>query len=227
MRIRTALVAATLLLLTVSVFAADDAVRSGAAFRDHSEKGALNPQDVYDGIPKLPYTLDGIDYPANTPLPDGELYWVITADDHKKGTFHVFTRHDMAIAFMKKVNPNLSTDGVRDRDTKTNWPGYCDWPGTYSRFEKSRGCGDYSYITITPPSGQYTELDSISWNNSISCVYAACDWYWTVLYSCRNFDMQQSSSCQSPARLYIEGGLIVPDLDDHGWNNRASSLRFE
>lgn len=226
MKTRTVLVLATLLLITVSASAAEPARAAGAALRDHSDK-AVDLQDRYDRTPKFAYIFDGVEFPAGTPLPDVQLTWVITADDHKKGTFHVFSSHDVAKAFMKKHTRGVATDGARDRKTSPNWPGYCDWPGTYTRFEKSRNCGDFSYLTMYPPDGQFTELDSIGWNNTISCVYAACDWYWTVLYSCRNFDMQQSSSCESPDRGYIEGGVIIPDLSPYGWNNRTSSTRFE
>ncbi len=63
--------------------------------------------------------------------------------------------------------------------------------------------------------------------NSISCVKAACVPEYTVLYSCRYFQMTYSSNCQDPARLYIAGGDIYSDLNNYGFNNRTSSIRFE
>ncbi|HYI10591.1 MAG TPA: hypothetical protein VEK57_16140 [Thermoanaerobaculia bacterium] len=224
MKTRTALVVVTVLLFTISAFA-DDPPRARGG-RDQAGKIA-DLQDRYDRTPKKAFIFDGVEFPAATRLPDVGLTWVITREDHKNNTFHLFTSHEVAQAFMKKRTSGAATNGTLDRDVTPNWPGGCSWTNTYTRFEKSRWCGDAAWLSMYPSSGQYTQLDSISWNNSISCVYAACDWYWTVLYSCRDFDMTPDPNCQNPSRLYIEGGLIVGDLDDFGFNNETSSTRFE
>lgn len=224
MRIRTALFAVVILLLAVSAFAADG--ERGAAFRDHSGKGSA--ADVYDRTPKKAYFLDGVQMAAGTKLPDVQLNWVITREDYQNNTFHVFTKLDDAKAYMKKRDLVIAADGARTGEPRANWPGSCSWTNGYTRFEKSRWCGDSAWLSMYPPYGSYSQLDSISWNNSISCVYAACDWYWTTLYACRYFSTTYSyPDCQDPDSLYIEGGLIVGDLDDFGFNNRTSSTRFE
>jgi len=226
MKTRIALVVAAVLLFSVSAFADDPDRVPGAALRNAESKGA-QLADVYDRTPKKAFIFDGVAMPAGTRLPDLTLTWVVTRDDHKNNTFHVFSSKDAAQAFMKKRTDGATTNSVGDKELKPNWPGGCSWTYSYTRFEKSRFCGDYSWLSMYPPYGEYSQLDSISWNNSISCVYAACDWYWTTLYACRYFDMTYSGSCQDPDRLYIEGGLIVGDLDDFGFNNRTSSTRFE
>ena len=232
MKTRTALVTVILLLFAVSAFAVDpastgpdDPARAGA-IREHVGK-VMDPEDRYDRTPKVAYIFDGVEFPAGTRLPDVGLTWVVTREDHQNGTFHVFTSRDVAQAYMQRRTPEIGTDGTRDGAVTPNWPGSCYWTASYSRFEKSRGCGDSSYLTMYSPNDYYTQLDSISWNNSISCVYAACDWYWTTLYSCRDFVMTTSSNCADPDALYIEGGLIVSDLTYYGFNNRTSSMRFE
>lgn len=227
MKTRTTLFVATILLLTVSAFA-DGPARAGVdnPAGTPSLGGKLDSGDVYSRTPKKAFIFDGVEFPANTKLPDHGLTWVITREDHKNNTFHVFSSQEVAQAFMKKRTSVIGEDG--QPRVQPHWPGGCSWTNSYTRFEKSRFCGDAAWLSMYPPSGQYSQLDSISWNNSISCVYAACDWYWTVLYACRYFDMTyNASTCADPDRLYIEGGLIVGDLDDFGFNNRTSSTRFE
>ena len=217
MKTRIAIVLATLVLFTVSAFAEDPQVINGP------DKGV--PADNANRIPKKPFIFDGVAMPAGTRLPDMPLVWVATKEDQDKGLFRVFSSLDVAKEFMKKRTPEVTTDG--SREARPNWPGGCSWTNNYTRFEKSRWCGDAAWLSMYSPSGYYSQLDSIGYNNSISCVYAACDWYWTVLYSCRYFEMGYTSDCADPDRLYIEGGLIVEDLDDWGFNNRTSSTRFE
>lgn len=226
MKTRTALIVVVLLSLTVSAFAVEPSRAAGPA-RDGQP--AVNLQDRYDGTPKKPFIFDGVAMPAGTRLPeDGELIWVISREDHANNTFRVYSSLEEAKAYMKKRDLSIAAEGAGNRGVKADWPGQCSWTESYTRFEKSRWCGDYAWLSMYPPSGEYSQLDSISWNNSISCVYAACDWYWTVLYACRYFSMTyNSSTCASPGRLYIEGGLIIADLDDFGFNNRTSSTRFE
>ena len=214
-----------LLLLTVSAFASEPARAAGPA-RNQDGQLAVNLEDRYDRTPKKAFIFDGVAMPAGTRLPDRTLTWVISREDHANNTFRVFSSRDEANAYMKKRD-TVAADGAGDRGVKANWPGQCSWTNSYTRFEKSRWCGDFAWLSMYPPSGQYTQLDSISWNNSISCVYAACDWYWTALYACRDFDMTQDANCGDPEALLIEGGLIVGDLDDFGFNNRTSSTRFE
>lgn len=225
MKTRTALVVVVLLLLTVSAFAAEPARVAGPA-RDGQLN--INLEDRYDRTPKKAFIFDGVAMPAGTRLPDQPLTWVITRDDLANNTFRVYSKHEEAQAFMKSRGTRVGADGAGDRGVKADWPPYCSWTQSYSRFEKSRWCGDSSYLTMYPPYDQYDQLDSISWNNSISCVYSACDWYYTVLYACRYFSMVYSSSaCADPDRLYIDGGNIIQDLDNYGFNNRTSSMRFE
>jgi len=221
---RTTLVVAILLLFTVSAFAGDSVRAAGAASRENPGKGNL--EDVYNRTPKKPFIFDGVAMPAGTQLPDKQLHWVISKEDYEKGTFRVYSSPEAAKAYMKtRQSDPGNTPG---RGLKQNWPGSCSWTNGYTRFEKSRWCGDSAWLSMYPPYGEYQQLDSISWNNSISCVYAACDWYWTTLYACRYFSTTYSyPDCQDPDSLYIEGGLIVGDLDDFGFNNRTSSTRFE
>lgn len=233
MKNRTALVVATLLLFTVSAFADGPArvndpalaAPDDPALRDNP--GKTFELDRYDRTPKKAYVFDGVEFAAGTRLPDVGLTWVVTREDHQLGTFHVFTSRTVAETYMKRRTPGEVSSNARPGDVAPNWPGSCYWTASYSRFEKSRGCGDSSYLTMYPPYDSYTQLDTISWNNSISCVYAACDWYWTSLYACRNFQLYTGSNCDDPDALYIEGGLIVSDLDNYGFNNRTSSMRFE
>jgi hypothetical protein len=222
---------ATLLLFTVSAFA-DGPARAAVDNPDQATTGRVAAgkadvqQDSYSRTPKKAFIFDGVEFPADTRLPDVRLTWVITREDFQNNTFHVFSSPDVAQAYMKKRNSGVASEGAHD--VTSNWPGGCSWTNTYTRFEKSRFCGDSAWLSMYPPSGSYSQLDSISWNNSISCVYAACDWYWTVLYACRNFSLTyNASTCADPDSLYIEGGLIVGDLDDFGFNNRTSSTRFE
>jgi hypothetical protein len=215
---------AILLLLTVSAFAGESVRAAGAASRENPGKGNL--EDVYNRTPKKPFIFDGVAMPAGTQLPDRQLHWVISKEDYEKGTFRVYSSPEAAKEYMKtRQSDPGNTPG---RGLKQNWPGSCSWTNSYTRFEKSRWCGDSAWLSMYPPYGSYSQLDSISWNNSISCVYAACDWYWTTLYACRYFSTTYSyPDCQDPDSLAIEGGLIVGDLDDFGFNNRTSSTRFE
>jgi hypothetical protein len=224
-------VVVSLLLFTLSAFAGDPARAAadnpGGDGTVRERAGVGDVLDRYDRTAKVAFIFDGVEFPAGTRLPEKSLTWVITREDHQKGTFHLFTSADVAQAYMKKRTPGVGSESIRDGKVEPNWPGSCYWTASYTRFEKSRGCGDTNYLAMYSPNDSYSQLDSISWNNSISCVYAACDWYWTTLYSCRNYQMTTGTNCSDPDRLYIEGGLIVSDLDVVGFNNRTSSTRFE
>ncbi len=226
MKPRTALVVATLLLFSVSAFAAEPLRLGGAPLRDHSGKAALDVQDKARGgrVPKLPYILDGVQFSADTPLPDVGLTWIVTPEDLAKGTVHIFTSREVAKAFLKQHAPLASPGGSKDDElVETNT---CRWTGLYSVFDKDRGCGG-AWFGMYPPD-YLTELDSFGFNNSISCVAGACDFnYYTALYSCRDFEMNVTSNCGDPDVFYVLPGELITDLTFYGFNNRTSSIRFE
>ena len=169
---------------------------------------------------KVPVILDGVEFPAGYVLPDHALTFVL-----EKGIVHAFSSHDVAKEYMRQSTEKRAT-GIKSGGVSANSYPVCDWPQDYSWFNKNPGCGGSSSITLSEPN-EYTTLDAIGWNNSISCVKAACVPEYTVLYACRYFQMTYSSNCQDPDRLYIQGGDIYADLNNFGFNNRTSSIRFE
>jgi hypothetical protein len=177
---------------------------------------------------KVPYILDGVEFAAGTRLPDQQLTFVLTPDDIAKGTVHIFTNRELGMVFAdralgKTPTDGVTTDGARDRDVRTN---SCTWTDSYSWFNTAVGCGNSGVLTLYPL-GQYSNLDFGGWNNTISCVKAACVDYYTVLYACRNFQMTYDSGCQDGDALVIPPGFIITDLNNYGFNNRTSSIRFE
>jgi hypothetical protein len=211
MKIRTALVFTSLMLITA------------AAFAQRSDDSALGPREQDHPVRalKVPVILDGVQFPAGHILPDHSLSFVL-----ENGVIHVFSDHAVAQEYMKQQIDKRSASGPIKGGVSANSYPVCDWPQDYSWFNKDPGCGGSSSITLSYGS-EYQTLDSIGWNNSISCVKAACIPYYTVLYACRYFQMFYSSNCQDPDRLYIQGGDIYSDLNNFGFNNRTSSIRFE
>jgi len=218
MKIRTALVLAALM-ITGSAFAqsrpGDDTVR------DH------NPGDQISSVRalKVPVILDGVQFPAGYPLPDNVLIFVLEKNDKGGHDVYAFSSDAVAQEFMHQQTARRAAESKKFGLAADSYPS-CTWTDTSSWFHKSVGCGATGWLILSPPN-EFTELDSISWNNSISCVRAACVASYTVLYACRDFVMSHTVNCDAPGRLYIAGGDIITDLNSYGFNNRTSSIRFE
>jgi hypothetical protein len=228
MKTRTALVLAGLLLITGAAFADDQVTRMDRRDARLADQPQGDPADQALREVKVPYILDGVEFAAGTRLPDQQLTFVLTPDDIAKGTVHIFTNRELGMVFAdralgKTPTDGVATDGARDRDVRTN---SCTWTDSYSWFNTAVGCGNSGVLTLYPL-GQYSNLDFGGWNNTISCVKAACVDYYTVLYACRNFQMTYDSGCQDGDALVIPPGFIITDLNNYGFNNRTSSIRFE
>jgi hypothetical protein len=215
MKIRTALSLAGLMLIAGNLFAQ---ARPG----DDTTPGAQRqPIERATRSLKVPVILDGVEFPAGYVLPDQALTFVL-----EKGVVHVFTSAKVADEYMRQGKLKMAA-AMKGGGVSANSYPYCDWPQDYSWFNKNPGCGGSGSITLAEPD-EYGELDSIGWNNSISCVKAACIPDYTVLYSCRYFiNYYISNYCNDPDRLAIAGGDIYSDLNNYGFNNRTSSIRFE
>jgi hypothetical protein len=175
---------------------------------------------------KVPVILDGVEFPAGYVLPDHSLSFVLerVGKDH---VVYAFSSDPMAKDFMRQQTAKraAATRSKLGGVSANSYPD-CDWPQESSWFHKSVGCGTSGWLVLSY-GDEFQELDSLGWNNSISCVRAACVAEYTTLYSCRYFQMYYSSNCQDPDRLYIAGGDIITDLNNYGFNNRTSSVRFE
>jgi hypothetical protein len=228
MKTRAALFFATLLLLTGVAFASDpeQLTRPGARAID-DEPSVREPRERATRTLKVPYIFDGVQFPAATPLPDRSLTFVLSPEDIAKGTIHVFSFPDVAKTFMDRdlqATKGVTTDALGNRGISTNLD--CTWTEEYSWFNTAVGCGNPGVLTLYP-FGQYSNLDFGGWNNTISCVKAACIGYYTVIYACRNFQTYVDGSCADPDALYIPPGFVITDLNNYGFNNRTSSIRFE
>jgi len=171
--------------------------------------------------------LDGVEYQPND-LPDSASgrTFVLTLEDQEKGVIHGFSNYGQAVEFTMramaaKESNRVSQDAVTAATT-------CQ---SYSRFNKVRGDGgsDNLFVSLDPNSGfpqLYTNLDFNGWNNTISAVAAACNGYPTGIYSCRDFESNQTFTCEDPDRMLISSGTYVPDLEPYGFNNRTSSIKF-
>jgi hypothetical protein len=227
MKTRMALSLAASLLITAAAFAGSPDRIGNADKGVGLAPGAGAQHDlVKDGSDrgiKVPFIYDGVEFPAGTKLPHYELTYVLTPDDISKGTIHIFSSRDVAKVFMDRNHPNTPVDeqGHHARPMDT-----CSWTEEYSWFNTAVGCGNPGVLTLYP-FNYYSNLDFGGWNNTISCVKAACIGYYTVLYSCRNFQTYSDSSCSDPAALYIPSGFIITDLNNYGFNNRTSSIDFE
>lgn len=226
MKTRVALSLAAVLLFITAAFAANAAPApgtdkaSGTAIAD-KVRGPADDHAV--GVPRVPYILDGVEFAAGTRLPADNLTFVLTPDDIAKGTIHIFTSRNVAKVFMDRNLPKNAPDANGHHAATLDT---CSWTEEYSWFNTAVGCGNSGVLTLYP-FGSYSNLDFGGWNNTISCVKAACIGYYTVLYSCRYFQMTSDSSCQDPAALYIPSGFIITDLNQYGFNNRTSSIDFE
>ncbi len=226
MKTRTALFLAGLLVITGAAFADDDTTRMER--REQRQADRVDPRDQATREVKVPFIFDGVEFPAGTKLPDQSLTFVLTPDDIAKGTVHIFSNRELAKVFVdrdiaKRPADGVSTNGVSDRDVRVN---SCTWTEGYSWFNTAVGCGNSGVLTLYP-FDDYPNLDFGGWNNTISCVKAACIGYYTVLYSCRNFQWYSDSSCADPEALYVPSGYVITDLNVYGFNNRTSSIRFE
>jgi hypothetical protein len=231
MKTRIALSLATLLLITSAAFAGNPD-KAGNPDRDAGQSprvvadGPRNP-DVSDrAIPgiKVPFILDGVEFPAFTKLPTYELTYVLTPEDLSKGTIHIFSSPDVAKVFMDRNRPkNGPTDAQGHRAVTLDT---CSWTEDYSWFNTAVGCGNSGVLTLYPLN-TYSNLDFGGWNNTISCVKAACVGYYTVIYACRNFQMTIDQDCENPGKFFIPAGSIITDLNVYGFNNRTSSIDFE
>ena len=205
MKIRTALVLASSLLMATSLFA-----------QSRGDDSAVGPKIQSGRALSVPVIFDGVQFPAGHVLPDHSLTFVL-----EHGVVHAFTSPSVADEYVRQQIEARTKGGL-----STNSYPVCDWPQDYSLFNKNAYFTGSANITLSYGS-QYTELDTISWNNSISAVKAACLPYYTALYSCRNFQMYVSGNCADPDRLLIQGGDIYNDLNSFSFNNQTSSIRFE
>jgi hypothetical protein len=175
---------------------------------------------------KVPVILDGVEYqPNNLPDSDSSRTFVLTPEDQEKGVIHAFSNYGQAVEFtMGAMTAKASNLVFQDAVTTAA----CQ---SYSRFNKVRGDGgsDNLFVSLDPNSGfpqLYTNLDFGGWNNTISAVAAACNGFPTAIYSCRDFELNKTFSCQDPDRMLISSGMYVPDLEPYGFNNRTSSIKF-
>jgi hypothetical protein len=180
-------------------------------------------------IIKVPVILDGVEYqPNDLPSSGSSRTFVLTPEDQEKGVIHAFSDYGQAVEFTLRAMAAKGSNRV-SQDATTD--ATCQVPFSYSRFNKVRGDGgsDNLFISMDPNSGfpqLYTNLDFNGWNNTISAVAAACNGFPTAIYSCRNFELNSSFSCQDPDRLLISSGMYISDLEPYGFNNRTSSIKF-
>jgi hypothetical protein len=188
------------------------------------EQRAIHRRGV---TPTIPVILDGVKYPAGT-LPESKTgrTFLVTAEDQKNGTVHAFSSPEVAEEFLrvqaiKSADINNSSEAVSS----------CAHPYFYSAFNKVRGGGgsDYIYMDMYPTTADpeiYFNLDFDEWNNTISWVAGACNGWRTILYSCRDFEMNQTYGCADPDNFIVQPGQIIPDLMPYGFNNRTSAIKF-
>jgi hypothetical protein len=184
-----------------------------------------NPLDRTSRVLPIPVILDGVQFPAHSELPNQALTFFVMKGEDTNRVVYAFTSPIVAAEFLRQLKEGSQAARTGD-DYSTKAITSCTWPNSYSWFNKNVGCGGTDVITLTYPN-QYTDLDFNGWNNTISCVKAACNGLYTVIYSCRNFEMSVTSACGDPDRWYISEGDIITDLNTVGMNNRTSSIRFE
>ena len=209
MKFRTALFLAGLMLITGAVIA-DDTI--GNPNRE------LNPFDRASRIMQVPYYLDGVLFPARHPLPEHGVSIIVGRGDGSNRAVHVFTSRLVVTEFLRQEK------AARDA-SKITAEFDCTWTEDYSWFNKNVGCGGAGPLTLYYPNS-YDDLDFGGWNNTMSCVKAACNGYYTVIYACRNFATTEGFDCDDADYLYIFPGDIITDLNAYGMNNRASSVQF-
>lgn len=226
MRIRTGALL-SLLVLVGQVAVAE----SPRASRPERGESGGRPDSASKPAPTIPVILDGVEYPAGKlPMTREARYYVQTEEDQKKGVMHAFSSSERMAAFMRLEEKKTGGKGPNGEVLEA-YPN-CGWMYAYSTFNKNRGGGGTDEIVMfkepRPYIGErYTNLDFDGWNNTISHVRAACVGYWTALYSCRDFQLSYDPFfCQDPDVLFIPSGAVYPDLMQHGFNNRTSSIRF-
>jgi len=229
MKIRTALILAGLTLTAATTVLAQEHARvEGPAFQVSDDRPLeRDPADRASRQLKVPVILDGVTFPAGYDLPHQALSFVLTKEDVANKTVHAFSSDVVAKEFMRQQKSGrlaLGSNAAGGLHMAAN--DTCDWTQDYSWFNKNVGCGGSDVLTLYQPN-EYNTLDFGGWNNTISCVKAACVDQYTVIYSCRYFDMSVDSSCGDPDRWYVLPGQIITDLNAYGMNNRTSSIRFE
>ena len=196
--------------------------------------GTGRPADDTRGVERpvrATVILDGVPFaPGELKRSGKSLIFVHTREGQEKGVVHAFTSPEVADEFMRRVfKKDFGVEaGVEADHTFTCAPGYppyYQWHEHFSVFNKDVGCTNSDNLAMHEGM-EYPNLDFDGWNNRISCVKAACIPKWTTLYSCRFYDMTWDSNCQDPDSEVVEPGLIVYDLNQRQFNNRASSLRF-
>lgn len=177
--------------------------------------------------PTIPVILDGVTFAVGT-LPESKTgrIFLVTPEDQKNGTVHAFSSPEVANEFL-----SLQAIKSADINNTSEATSSCAHPYAYSAFNKVRGGGgsDYIYMDMYPTTLDpeiYFNLDFDGWNNTISWVAGACNGWRTFLYSCRDFEMNQTYSCSDPDYFIVQPGQIIPDLMPYGFNNRTSSIKF-
>lgn len=196
----------------------------GAVFAQLRDDAEFGPRLLERGT----VIFDGVEFaPGEFERPGRALTWVVTKEDAENGTIHAFSSPDVAGVFMNRVmDKGFGKD--RGKGLKLTTAAACTYTPTTSAFNKNPNCTSTTYIYMSPGQ-QYTQLDSISWNNSISCVKAACVNAWTTIYSCRDFQLTyEAGVCDDPNALFVYPGVIAWDLNNTTpeMNNRTSSIRF-
>jgi len=219
MRIRNVLFVSGLLLFAGVAFAGELTI--GKAI------GRVQPADLDrpGRVMQVPYYLDGLLFPAGHPLPDRALVFVLgRAGADGVRPVHAFSSRDVADEFMRreKAARALKNEGERFA-AEANFD--CTWTAEYSWFNKNVGCGGSDTLTLYYPNS-YDDLDFGGWNNTISCVRAACNGYYTALYACRNFATSEGYDCDDADYWFVPSGDIITDLNAYGMNNRTSSIQF-
>jgi hypothetical protein len=184
-----------------------------------------HPTDRTSRVLPIPVILDGVQFPAHSELPDQALTFFVMKGEDTNRVVYAFSSPVVATEFLRQLKEKGQA-ALTGNDSMSETLLSCTWTNSYSWFNKNVGCGGTDVITLTYPN-QYTDLDFNGWNNTISCVKAACNGLFTVIYSCRNFVMSVSTDCSDPDRWYISEGDIITDLNTVGMNNRTSSIRFE
>ncbi|MDP9191598.1 MAG: hypothetical protein M3P06_07830 [Acidobacteriota bacterium] len=214
MRARTALLLAAALLIAVSAFAGDSL---------RLDRPDRSPFDRESRVLTVPYYLDGVLFPANHPLPSQSVSIVLGKSDGTGRAVNVFTSKDVAKEFMRQ-QMEARADNARTPGISANAD--CPWTPDYSWFNKNVGCGGSHTLYLYHPNS-YDDLDFGGWNNTISCVKAACNGYFTVIYACRDFMTSTGYDCDDADYLFIYPGEIITDLNYYGMNNRTSSIQFQ
>lgn len=190
------------------------------------KEGDRRPDNRSGIVPTIPVILDGVEFPAGAlPPASSARTFVVTPEDQKNGTVHAFSSLEVAEEFTRLQTLKSGTVGSSEELSS------CAHPYDFSAFNKNRGGGgsDTLFMDMYPTTGDpgiYWNLDFGGWNNTISWVAAACNGFTTAVYSCRNFELNETFFCEDPDRFYIFPGMIIPDLVPYGFNNRTSSIKF-